>query len=113
MATGTIKKTGLIFFNCTPNTGLTRSRGIGVYDKASGTVIVFVMAYQSGALARTTTLATIPPEYRPSTQIQCLAEIGANGTIVSGYGYINTNGTVVQDESGNAGSATVIGVYTI
>ena len=115
MATGTIKNVEPKLFTLTGNTALSSSKGYGIYFPDGKVVLIIGEASNGSDINTSITLATIPSEYRPSSQRGGVAYMSG----VSGNPYgthylaVESDGRIRQGASSVARSVFYAAFYTL
>lgn len=94
MATGTIKTNGAVEFDL--STTISNFSGTGVYDRASGTVRIYLRGSSGSDISASATLFTVPTEYRPSVPKRGAMLIVTSSGHTSSAFSIGTDGAILQ-----------------
>lgn len=97
-------------FKATRNSSINRGDCWGLYNKQTNLVTLNFHFYHTADLTTSTTLFTVPSQYKPSsTKYGTLLFVNGGGTAGAYYCSINSSGIIVQ----NAGSTIRQGVGII
>ena len=95
-----------------PTSGIT-TNGRWFYDPNSSTVRVYLYARSSSNITASMTLATIPSEYRPSSNWALFGFMTSGGSGVAYSGRVDTNGNITQQLGSQCREVFLCGEYAI
>ena len=97
LLTKLLGRVGVEEFNLSAYSGFDNAFGVGKYDKATDTVRIYIFGVDTANISSSTTLFTVPSDYRPSGNVAIPITYATSSAAGVYYATINaTNGNITQ-----------------